>query len=134
MLCGKRVEKFKRRPQNSLTYWQRHGRVTQRSALNLSASGRRKMVTAMLDCYLSALQDHRSSFDILAKEGMLQPLFWDAGRDYKKVLKQTVSGNRFKHTVMDKDGNIKDILRPALERKDEFAAGILPSKDGRNGD
>jgi uncharacterized protein (DUF2252 family) len=100
--------------------------IARQNKVTLDASQRRQLGKLMLDHYRTAIESNQTATQILSqrKNKTVLKLLEKAGTPYRQELETYVRHDRFVGAVRSEKGKLKEILRPAMGRAAELAAGI----------
>jgi uncharacterized protein (DUF2252 family) len=97
--------------------------VADRNRIDLDHERRAQLVRSMIAAYSEAMQSDRSPTESLGNDAIVQKMLDRASRDYAEELKRYTESGRFRNRIGPKK-NPKELLRPAIDRKDDIAAAL----------
>jgi uncharacterized protein (DUF2252 family) len=97
--------------------------VAGEAGIGLDGPALDRLISQTVDAYAAAAASGRTATDLLRNDPDVSKLLGGARRDYATELSQYTSGGKFV-PVRATRKEVKDVLRPAMERADELAAGI----------
>jgi uncharacterized protein (DUF2252 family) len=97
--------------------------VAEESGMGLDGPAVDRLVRQTLEDYTAAAASGKTATDLLRDDPDVAKLLGGARRDYATELSQYTSGGKFL-PVRATRKEVKDLMRPAMDRADELAAGI----------
>ncbi|HVT88503.1 MAG TPA: DUF2252 family protein [Tepidisphaeraceae bacterium] len=94
--------------------------------LALDEAADQQLLKNLVDSYRTAVNSRRNANNLLLDEQdkTLAKMLKRASVSYERELDDWVVEDKFRSIVASEKGKLKDILRPAMQRADEFADGV----------
>lgn len=100
--------------------------TARQNQITLDDSKSAVLAQALVDAYRIAVNSRRNATSLLVDvdDPTALTLLKRASVPYQRELEEYTEAGRFKRTILTDKGKLKEVLRPALLRADDFAAGI----------
>lgn len=97
--------------------------MAENAGIELSAEHRAQMDKQLIEVYRTVVNSRRNATELL-KDDPIVSKFLKSKADYSKTLDGYVKDGKFTPIILTGKGRLKEVLRPAMDRVDELAAGI----------
>jgi uncharacterized protein (DUF2252 family) len=101
--------------------------VARQNNITLDAAAQQRIKTVLLQTYRTAITSLRPARRILEddNDSILANMFTRKSAPYAQELEEYLQAGKFRAVIFSGKGKVKEILRPAMNRVDDFAAGLM---------